>query len=46
MTLKDKQELKLAKLKWRNKMRQLYPNFTKKAWGLTSYRINHPQLFQ
>lgn len=32
-----------ARREWFNTMKRLYPNFCKKKWAMTSYRILHPQ---
>ena len=44
MTLEEKKEIKKAKKIWKDNMTNLYPNFSPKKWGMTHYRISHPQL--
>lgn len=39
----EKTNDKLVKKAWRDNMRKLYPNFTKRAWARDSFRIKHPQ---
>lgn len=46
MNKQEKQEQKNARQEWKQNMLALYPDFTTKKWGRTSYRINHPQTFQ